>query len=250
MVTRLHRWRFGLITAAAAAGVALACALGIWQLSRAADKLALQAGIEAGRGALVLGNADLADLRDARALQHRPVRLRGRWIGRWTVFLENRPMGGRVGFYVVTPLELEGSGAVVLVQRGWAPRNFVDRAALPAIQTPADGVQIEGRMALAPARLFELPGAGAPLQQKGFAMIRQNLDLGAFAAETRLPLTGFTVLQTGPASKGLQRDWPQPAAGVDKHYGYAFQWFGLAGLILVLYVWFQFIAPGRHARRS
>ena len=105
-------------------------------------------------------------------------------------------------------------------------------------------------MALAPARLYELPGAGAPLQQQGFAVIRQNLDLGAFAAETRLPLTGFTVLQTGPASEGLQRDWPQPAAGVDKHYGYAFQWFGLAGLILVLYVWFQFIAARRHARRS
>lgn len=249
-MTRLRRWRFGLTTAAATAGVLVTCALGIWQLSRAADKLALQAGIEASRGAPLLGNGDLADLRDARAAQHRPVRLRGRWIGPWTVYLDNRPMSGRVGFYVVTPLELEGSGAVVLVQRGWAPRNFVDRAVLPAIQTPAGAVQIEGRMALAPARLYELPGAGAPLQQQGFAVIRQNLDLGAFAAETRLPLTGFTVLQTGPASEGLQRDWPQPAAGVDKHYGYAFQWFGLAGLILVLYVWFQFIAARRHARRS
>jgi cytochrome oxidase assembly protein ShyY1 len=37
-------------------------------------------------------------------------------------------MSGQVwAFYVVTPLLLEGSGAVVLVQRGWAPRNFVDR---------------------------------------------------------------------------------------------------------------------------
>jgi len=249
-VTRLQRWRFGLITAAAASGVSLACALGIWQLSRAAEKLALQAGIEASRGAPAMGNADLADMRDALAAQHRPVRLRGRWIGRWTVYLDNRPMSGRVGFYVATPLELEDGGAVVLVQRGWVPRNFVDRAALPAIQTPAGEVQIEGRIALAPSRLYELPGAAAPLQQQGFAVIRQNLDLGAFAAETRLPLAGFTVLQTGPASEGLQRDWPQPAAGVDKHYGYAFQWFGLAGLILVLYVWFQFIAARRNARRS
>jgi len=29
--------------------------------------------------------------------------------------------------------------------------------------------------------------------------------------------------------------------GVDKHYGYAFQWFGLCGLMALLYVWFQIV---------
>lgn len=42
---------------------------------------------------------------------------------------------------------------------------------------------------------------------------------------------------------GLQRDWPQPAADVHKHYGYAFQWFALSALTLILYVWFQIIRP-------
>ena len=41
---------------------------------------------------------------------HRPVRLSGRWVAQATVFLENRQMGGRVGFFVVTPLRLQGSG--------------------------------------------------------------------------------------------------------------------------------------------
>ncbi|KAB7565604.1 SURF1 family protein, partial [Verminephrobacter sp. Larva24] len=71
--------------------------------------------------------------------------------------------------------------------------------------------------------------------------IRQNLDLAAFRAETGLALANLTVLQTGPASEGLRRDWPAIDTGVDKHYGYAFQWFGLCGLMAVLYVWFQIV---------
>jgi surfeit locus 1 family protein len=41
----------------------------------------------------------------------------------------------------------------------------------------------------------------------------------------------------------LLREWPQAATGVEKHYGYAFQWFGLALLIALLYVWFQIVRP-------
>lgn len=77
-------------------------------------------------------------------------------------------------------------------------------------------------------------------------MIRQNVDLQDFQAETGLPLLGISVVQTGPASDGLLREWPQPASGVDKHYGYAFQWFGLALVIAFLYVWFQIVRPLRH----
>lgn len=85
----------------------------------------------------------------------------------------------------------------------------------------------------------------------GPSAIRQNLELAAFRAETKLPLrTDVTLQQTGPASEGLQRDWPAPALGVEKHYGYAFQWFGLAALVVILYVWFQFIAPFRRSRRA
>ena len=85
----------------------------------------------------------------------------------------------------------------------------------------------------------------------GSSPIRQNLDLQAFRAETRLPLrTDLTLQQAGPASEGLLREWPAPALGVEKHYGYAFQWFGLSVLVVFLYVWFQFIAPWRKARRE
>ena len=45
------------------------------------------------------------------------------------------------------------------------------------------------------------------------------------------------------------RDWAAADTGVAKHYGYAFQWFALSALLSGLYVWFQLIAPRRHATR-
>jgi surfeit locus 1 family protein len=58
------------------------------------------------------------------------------------------------------------------------------------------------------------------------------------------------VVQTGEASEGLLREWPQPVAGVEKHYGYAFQWFGLGTLITMLYVWFQIVRPNSFFKKS
>ena len=230
--------RFWWVTLAAVLGVSATLALGAWQMSRAAQKLALQAAIER-RQALppmdqrtVLATASTGDL------VHRAVLLRGTWSARHTLFLDNRQMNGKPGFYVVTPLLLEGSGAAVLVERGWVQRNFLQRDALPAIDTPAGVVEVRGRMAPPPGKLYEFAGAGR-------GPIRQNVDLAQLRAETGLALLDLAVQQVGPASEGLLREWPQAATGVDKHYGYAFQWWALSALIALLYVWFQFIAPRR-----
>jgi len=241
------RLRFWLITVVTAAAMAATSSLGFWQLSRAAQKEALQAATDASKSLSPLGNAQVAAMANAATQLHRPARLQGRWLAQHTVYLDNRQMNGKPGFYVLTPLVLDASDAVVMVQRGWVQRNFVDRERLVAVETPAGMVQVQGRIAPAPPRLYEFAGA-APAA--GSSAIRQNLDLAAFSVQTRLVLLPFTVVQTGEASQGLLRDWPEPAAGTGKHYGYAFQWFGLSGLLGVLYVWFQFIAPRRKSRSA
>jgi surfeit locus 1 family protein len=40
--------------------------------------------------------------------------------------------------------------------------------------------------------------------------------------------------QTNDASDGLVREWDRPDLGIDKHRGYALQWYSLAGLTAVL----------------
>ena len=239
-------WRRALVWAVALAAMALTASLGRWQLSRAAEKEALQAAIAERQRLPALDGASLAQaLSDdqARELLHRAITLRGQWLADRTVFLDNRPMARQTGFYVLTPLRLTGSKRVVLVQRGWAPRHQVDRSLLPPVQTPTGEVQVSGRIAAHPPRVYQLG------QEQGGA-IRQNLDLDAWRAETGLPLAPVLVVQTGAASDGLQRDWPEAASGVEKHYGYAFQWFGLCTLIGLLLLWFQVVRPLYRARRA
>lgn len=228
------RARFWLLTLGTALAMALTFALGVWQLSRAAHKQALQSQIDTRATWPVLLGPALVALSDPGPYLHRRVQLRGHWLASHTVFLDNRPMTGRVGFYVVTPLALEGGSAVVWVQRGWVARNFLDRTQLPALATPTGLVEVAGRLAPPPAKLYEL---GPP--QSG--PIRQNLDVSGYRAESGLPLLALSVQQTGGADDGLLRDWPRIGSGVERHYGYAFQWFGLCGLIALLYVWFQFV---------
>jgi surfeit locus 1 family protein len=103
-------------------------------------------------------------------------------------------------------------------------------------------VQVAGHLAPWPSRLYDFGG-----DQTG--PIRQNLDLLAFRSETGQDLLEISLLQSGPASEGLLREWPVVTSGVAKHHGYAFQWFGLSALIALLYVWFQIVQP-RYKKRT
>jgi surfeit locus 1 family protein len=202
------------------------------------------------------------------ALVHRRVNLRGLWLHHHTVFLDNRYMGGRPGFIVATPLQLAASRQVVWVQRGWVARDPQDRTRLPSLPATAGPVTVQGRVVAEVSRVYAL---GAPVEAAATAStaqagppqpwavpssapgpakgtrIGQNLPAVDFGPSTQL--LSVAVLQTAPevanAPDGLQRDWTPLDSGVAKHYGYAFQWFALCGLIMVLYAWFQFIAPRR-----
>ena len=154
--SKLHFW---LLTVAALAGMVLTASLGRWQLDRAAQKEAFQSSIDqqarlpmldgvslVASGRALVGSGDVLAPEEV-ALVHRTVALTGQWLPQYTVFLDNRQMNGRPGFFVLTPLQLQGIPAVVLVQRGWAARNFQDRMALPAVDTPDGLVQVQGRVA-------------------------------------------------------------------------------------------------------
>lgn len=241
-----RNWRFWLVLLSTAFGMAVTSSLGHWQLDRAAQKEARQAAMVGREQMPALETQVLASPltpTQIEELLHRGISLRGTWIPERTIYLDNRQMDGRQGFDVLTPLRLSDIDAVVLVQRGWAPRSFVDRTALPPVETPAGEVSITGRIAASLPRLYSLG-------QEGHGAIRQNLDLDAFRDETGLPLADVTVLQVGQPSEGLLRNWPHPATGVEKHYGYAFQWFGLCTLIGLLFLWFQVVRPIFHSRRA
>jgi surfeit locus 1 family protein len=235
------RLRLVLVTVGALAASAATLSLGLWQLSRAADKQAQQAAQARQAELPTLDAGQLASAADPQALLHRRVVLQGRWLAAATVFLENRQMNAKPGFFVLTPLKPEAPVPAVLVLRGWAPRDFQQRARLPLVATPDGLVEVRGVLAASPSRLYEFGDAGS-------GPIRQNLDLASYSAELGQPLFGLALRQLGDASDGLLRQWPQVDLGADKHHGYALQWFALSALVACLYVWFQIVRPLRSRR--
>lgn len=240
------RLKFWIVTLAAGLSVLLTASLGQWQLSRAATKIAWQERLSERQAMAAIDWSHLTKaqtMAEIEDLHFRTIEIEGYWLHEATVFLDNRSMQGRAGFFVVTPLIQPDAKQAVLVQRGWVPRHVQDRTLLPDVPPIQGRVQVKGVFAPPPSKLYEL----GPEAQ---GSIRQNIDVQAMADQWSLPLIHASVQQTHaqPDEPGLLRDWPVVASDVHKHYGYALQWFSLSALIFLLYVWFQIIAPWRRAR--
>ena len=208
------------VTAAACVAFVL---LGNWQARRAETKRARGAELER---SLKSPPADLSTVIDAGSLIHKRVLARGRFVAERTVLLDNKLRRGRPGYEVVTPLALAGSEWHVLVNRGWiaAPAS---RETLPDVRTPSGELTVVG---IALERLPHALEAGtAPAGR-----VRQNLDIGAFAAETGLRLQPLVIEQHSDTGDGLAREWPRPDFGIERHESYALQWYLFAGLAIVL----------------
>jgi cytochrome oxidase assembly protein ShyY1 len=218
--------------------VALGLAAGRWQTGRAHEKEALSAKLAAGAAAapLELGAAPAR----AGELEFRRLRLSGEWLASWPLYLDNRPYQGRAGFYLLMPFRLAGSNMHVLVARGWLPRDSADRSKLPQVSTPAGTVTIEGTARLNPGHVMQLgevklaPGA-----------IVQNADAAAVGAATGLAFQPVVLVLAPAADAALVRDWPAPSLGIDKHRGYAFQWYALAAMAFLFYVFTGFKKSGQ-----
>ena len=205
--------------------MAVTIRLGFWQRDRAHQKEALQAQIDRYEHASAqpVGAAPIA----LSSIEYHRVRAVGRFVTNHVVYLDNRPYQDRPGFYVVMPFALSGGG-YVLVNRGWIPRNADIRTAIAPYRTPSGEVAIEGIARANASRAFELGEGGSAAHQA----IRQNLDIAAFASETGLALQPFVIEQTSDDNDGLVRDWPAPTMGVERNYGYMFQWWGMAAAAL------------------
>lgn len=213
----------------AAAACAAAIALGNWQSGRAAQKVALGERLDAALRAPAL---ELSPAGNAKGYVLQHVAARGSFVERYTVLLDNRLRGGRPGYEVVTPFQLAGSDAHVLVDRGWlaAPQRRSDE---PSVRTPGGELRIDG---LGLARLPRALQAGAASAGR----VRQNLDIDAYAAETGLRLLPLVIEQRSAADDGLLREWPRPDFGVEMNRSYALQWYSFAVLAVALGVIFSF----------
>ncbi len=227
---RLHfrlRW-IPLIATLVVAGIGIA--LGNWQTRRAEEKIAIADAIAARNQLDPLPVRALPE--NAVPGEFRPVTVSGSFVREWPVYLDNRPLNGRAGFYLLMPLRVTGSERVVLVLRGWFPRDPQDRQRLPSIPVPQDEVNVTGRVRTSVGKLMQL--GETPALTPGAVV--QNVGIEALATASRLPLQNFIIEQTNDLGDGLVRDWPLPSAGVDSHRAYAFQWYALSAAAFLFFI--------------
>ena len=215
---------------AAVSAVVLGLALGNWQERRAKEKQAIEKAMLAqdAEPALLLNNLSRNDA----VPEFRHIVAEGEFISGWPVYLDNRPYEGRAGFYLLMPLRLHGSEQIVMVARGWFPRDQTVRTKLPVIPVPSGQIRIAGVIRNTAGRVLSL-GQEAPLHP---GAILQNLNLAEFSRVSGLTVQAHIIEQTNDTNDQLVRNWPRPSFGIDKHRGYAFQWYALAVTALLFFV--------------
>jgi len=204
--------------------VILFVALGNWQLGRAAEKRSLAGDFAAGGPPI-----DWPQL-PADAPRYQRVRLRGHYDPAHQFLLDNMSHESVAGVEVLTPLFLD-DGTAVIVNRGWAPFGAT-RADLPDVAVDDAKRTIVGR-------LDNLPRPGIwlkPPPAAGWPRLVQYPKMDELAAALDRKLALRQVLLDPGVPDGYVRAWTVPGTSVDRHIGYAVQWFAFAAVASVL--WF------------
>jgi surfeit locus 1 family protein len=175
-----------------------------------------------------------AALADAGSLRYRRVIVAGQYEPQRQILIDNRVRQERAGYHVVTPMRLEGSDMRVLVNRGWVPAP-PDHRQQPAIDTPPGRVELTGTAVLPSTRFFTL--APEPPADGQWQSVWQNLDLQRYRSSVPFPVQPVVIqMDAASAGGGFVREWPRPDERIERHLGYAWQWFGFAGTLVA--IWF------------
>ncbi len=234
-LTSVHRYRFrpgAIATVATFVAVALLAGLGFWQLDRAEQKRIVQAEYDARTRDAPhwIG----AQRQSPDALRFHRVLAKGRYDAAYQVLIDNRIHQGRAGYHVLTPLRIADSDMRVLVNRGWVPLGPT-RAELPQVESPAGMLVVTGVATVPRENVFML-GRSEPLTDK-WQLVWQHMDMERYMRAVPFPVQPVVILlDPGSEAGGFVREWARLDVGIAVHQGYAFQWFMLALVVIVMFV--------------
>jgi surfeit locus 1 family protein len=204
-----------------------------WQLKRAEEKRALlEAYAQRLKApALVLHGGERLQ-RDL--LRYRQVVVTGVWEGDRSFLLDNRTLDGRVGYEVFTPLKIEGSSWVILINRGWVAAG-ANRFPLPEVSLPPKKVTIYGM-----ADSFPRPGwylKGMEIPTDGWPALVEQIVPEVIARRLGQEVMDFQIKLAPEAEDGYIRKWQLDFVNPHRNLGYALQWASFACISLGLWVW-------------
>lgn len=201
--------------------------LGMWQTQRGAEKMLIEQQFE---------SAGILQLEEAMANRKRfsKIDVAGHYDARRHLLLDNQVWQGRAGVHVFTPFHtLEGT--TIMVNRGWLPLS-ADRKVMPDIPTPQHQTVLRGIL-----NTFPVPGrtlgAADKLETDKWPQLVTYLDHADISDSLQSPLAEWIVQLSQSEQAGFgDRDWKPVYLTSNKHRGYAFQWYSLAGICIVIWL--------------
>lgn len=247
----MSNWRFPGWRASALAGVLVLQLSGLswWQLSRAEYKQAVADAIKDHPLQQHLSSDEVAAGSNGHIVEEelpnfafRRVQLAGTFIHDQYFLIKNRRSKGYQGYWVIQPFEEQNRQRIWLINRGWiaAPKSGAKFPDLPA--TPGLQVNLEGL--LWPQTALPLPNLEQATDSPWPMILRRHDIMGMSTIQPRsIPWE----VRLGPEQPGVlkaaDRQFPSDPG---KHLAYAFQWFGIAALVVLGYAVLGF----RKARRQ
>lgn len=210
--------------------------LGLWQYNKADTRRNLQTQLTArlSEPAVTLP----AKIVTLETWRYKRVKFSGNFDTRFQVLLDNQVQNTVAGFHVLTPMQVDGSSSYVLVNRGWVPRTAAivgEMPKPPTVETPQGKQTIEGDIGLPASKFFTMDTP--PAADGKWQTVWQNLDMVRYAKSVPFTVQPFVVrLDAKSNAGGFVRNWAPPGERVTMHLGYAYQWFGFALTLLVIYI--------------
>jgi surfeit locus 1 family protein len=217
--------------------VSLLVGLGSWQLGRAEQKRQFLALQEQSLASEVIPL--VADTEDNIAnLRYQKVRISGRYDLTHQFLIDNQISAGKAGYFVLTPLILDGEAKAILVNRGWIPLNQ-DRTALPDLKVPPELITVSGRINTFPSVGIKLAGAEIPTDS--WPSVVQVVDSQVLAKKLAYSIFSFQLEMDKDLPDGFKREWKTATIMLpEQHTAYAVQWFALAFTLTLLFIWYSF----------
>lgn len=198
--------------------------LGMWQLERAAYKKELATSFASSSDyERIYGDMPLA--------AYQPIKSSGRYLGERQILIDNIVKDGRLGVYVITPFRYSADEPLLLVNRGWLPKD-PGQAAPPDTKITGERLEIRGKAGDLPSVVIR-PGEGFE-GSGGWPRTAVFPTLAEVAAELDREVLPFVLLLDPAEASPMVRQWQPVQSGPATHYGYAFQWFALALAVLLV----------------
>ena len=218
--------RFILPSILITATFAFLVSLGFWQLERADDKRSIEASIKQAN----TGSVELIKKEEGlQSKEYYEVRLQGKYLSDKQFIYDNQIVDQVSGYYVLTPYALEGQSKAILINRGFIPWNG-RRDKLADIVIGQETREIKVQISK-PIKRMELKPSEVGIQ---FPALIQSIDLKDMADRAKVDFSSVIGLLDASASNGFIRKWEPYTGSIEKHIGYAVQWFLMALVLAII----------------